>query len=173
MVRLGAFREDLLYRLNVLTAEVPPLRRRIEDVPILAEHFVSEFAKRQLRPALSAEVKRLLLAHKWPGNVRELRNVIQRALCLMRSAHLLPEHIVLATGSAPLPPVAESFLADALSLEQVEILTVRAALQRNAGNRTKAADELGISRSTLKAKIAKHGLEREGLGDEDDEDGER
>jgi transcriptional regulator with PAS, ATPase and Fis domain len=170
MVRLGRFREDLLYRLNVVKVEVPPLRRRMEDIPLLCEHFLKVHAKPALRPTLSDEVRKRLLTHRWPGNVRELKNVIQNALCLMGSAELLPEHIVFTNNEAPMPPVAESFLADALSLEQVEVLTLRAALQRNAGNRTKAAEELQISRSTLKAKIAKHGLEREGLGDEEEDD---
>jgi transcriptional regulator with PAS, ATPase and Fis domain len=169
MARAGLFREDLIYRLYVLTVDVPPLRMRLDDLLLLWDELAKRHVRRPMRPALSAEVKKLLLEHRWPGNVRELQNVVQRAFAVMRGPDLLPAHIVFDKGAAPLPPPIEGFLAaDALSLEQVEVLNLRAALLRHKGNRTKAAEDLKISRATLQRKIAKYGLEREGLADEEE-----
>ncbi len=168
LARMGRFREDLLYRLNVLPLEVPPLRQRPGDVPLLWNLFAQERAPRKMVPVLTPAVVERLEAHRWPGNVRELQSMVTRTFCLMTAAELLPEHLQFDTSSAPLPPLAEAAAQSGLTLEEVKILTIRAALQRNHGNRTKAAQELGIERTTLQNQIAKHGLEREGLSDEEE-----
>ncbi|MHB8419865.1 MAG: sigma 54-interacting transcriptional regulator [Myxococcales bacterium] len=168
LARAGRFREDLLYRLNVLPVEVPPLRRRARDVPLLWEHFVREFTTRDLVPQLTPAVVQRLEAHRWPGNVRELRTLVERTLCLMTRAELRPEDLPFDPEGQPAAPMVESASAGALSLEEVKKLTIRAALQRNHGNRTKAAAELGIERTTLQRQIAAYGLEREGLRDEEE-----
>ena len=93
MVDQGKFREDLFYRINVLAIQLPPIRDRVEDIPLLAEHFLEHFATQMAKPVrtISAEAMRLLQAHTWRGNVRELQNAIERAVALEQSETILPE----------------------------------------------------------------------------------
>jgi DNA-binding NtrC family response regulator len=148
MVREGRFRRDLLYRLNVLTAELPPLRARGEDVLILTEHFAAHFCRRYELPlpAISPEVRRALLAYSWPGNVRELRNGVERAVLMGDGELRVPDLIVedllepsLQDGSLPFPA----------TMNEIEEAAARAMVARFAGNKTAAADALGISRTRL------------------------
>jgi DNA-binding NtrC family response regulator len=145
-VRDGRFREDLYYRLNVVSLHLPALRERGEDVLLLAEAFLKKFSAqyRLPEPPLAPEVRRVLLAHAWPGNVRELRNAIERALLLSPPGHLdigelAPVAPVAATGELPFPA----------RLDDIVRAAARAMLQRTGGNRSEAARRLGISRSRL------------------------
>ncbi len=165
----GRFREDLLFRLNVLPVEVPPLRQRLGDIPLLWKHFAGEFAIGGTAPELTPALVERLRAHRWPGNVRELRTLVERTLCLMTRADLSPDDLQfdpeVAKGAQPLQ---ESAGTPGLTLDEVKRITVRAALQRHRGNRSHAAAELGIDRTTLQRQIAAYGFEREGLREEEE-----
>jgi NtrC-family two-component system response regulator AlgB len=155
MVRAGRFREDLLYRLNVITLTIPPLRERPEDVLPLAERFLMQFVKSYGRPAraLSAEARRLLSEYAWPGNVRELRNVIERASIICTQEYVEVSHLGLTTqpGSGA-PRVGET-----LSLEALEKAHI-AALIASSETLDQAARTLGIDASTLYRKRKQYGL---------------
>jgi PAS domain S-box-containing protein len=153
MVERGEFREDLYYRINVMRLELPPLRERREDIPLLIEHFIERFNRLQDRDVVgvSEEVLALLMNHDFPGNARELENIIEHAFVLCRSSvieidHLPPE---ISREAASLPPS----LRAGLTLEDMEKLLIADALRRHDGNRKAAAEELGIHPSTLFRKI--------------------
>lgn len=158
----GRFREDLYYRLNVVTLNVPPLRERKEDIPLLAQHFLDMFAEKNHR-----EIKRFtpramdrLLKYEWPGNVRELMNAVERAVVLSRSEYLDEDDLpmlakdmdskgeTLASG-APVP--------GDLPLDEVEKVTILKTLEATGGNKSEAARRLGITRKTLHKKLKKYG----------------
>ena len=166
MVDQGSFRQDLYYRLNVGTIEVPPLRERQEDIVLLARHFLARFAQTIgcPEPALGDEVERCLLAYRWPGNIRELRNVIERALILCRDPVVqrdqLPREIagsVAAASAVAGRPPAWGPGAD-LSLASVERRHIQQVLDHCRGNKTRAAEMLGISRLTLRSRLRDIGL---------------
>ena len=149
-VKSGRFREDLLYRLNVVELNVPPLRERPEDIGPLAARFTAEFTKGRAR--LSASLVECLQNYSWPGNVRELRNAMERAALLCRSEVILPEHLPARVRPVAKPgPVLEA--ADLERLEQVENLAILEALRKHDFNRTETAKALGISRRTLQYKL--------------------
>ncbi|MBW2703444.1 MAG: sigma 54-interacting transcriptional regulator [Deltaproteobacteria bacterium] len=160
-VRDGGFRQDLLFRLDVFTLRVPPLRDRRDDIPKLAEHFLARFAKEHERAQakLSPMALACLQGHDWPGNIRELRNEMERA-CLMapaggtiETAHLSDRHGGGQNGAtSPMPGTLKEVM------EKLETEVVRQALARHGENRTHCAKELGISRQALITKIAKLGL---------------
>jgi two-component system response regulator HydG len=156
----GRFREDLFYRLSVFPIVIPPLRTRSrEDVQELLYRFIAELAPRhpESPTRVAPRALALLLAHPWPGNVRELRNTIERALVLSRGADQVgPEHLPDAVRAAQLRPVPEE--GGIIPLAEMERLHIERAL-RVAGSRTAAAQALGISRSTLYAKIREMELE--------------
>jgi DNA-binding NtrC family response regulator len=145
-VHAGRFREDLYYRLNVVTLELPPLRERGDDVILLAEFFLRKFsAQYQLpQPTISADVRRALLAHTWPGNVRELRNSIERALLLSP-----PGAFALAEPAPRRPPREGGPLPFPATLADIQRAAARAMLDQAGGNRSEAARRLAISRSRL------------------------
>jgi two-component system response regulator AtoC len=159
-------REDLFYRLNVFTITMPPLRDRLEDIPLLADHFIEKHGPRLGRghPTLSAEALLRLQSYAWPGNVRELENVIERALVLSRGEQIevqhLPREIVTATEIAALPEATP--LSSSLSLipavERLERALVIQALRQAADNKAKAARLLEISERAIWYKIKKYGL---------------
>jgi DNA-binding NtrC family response regulator len=157
MVAKGTFREDLYYRLRVVEIAVPPLRERRDDIPELADHLVRQAAAAVGAgppPLLSPEASARLLEHDWPGNVRELENCLTRAVVLATGGVIHPEH--LALGAADMP--AGALLA---SLDDVEGAHVARVLREVRGNRTRAAEVLGISRPRLRRLIDKHGLDAE------------
>jgi len=160
-VRRGSFREDLYFRINIITIPMPPLRRRKEDIPFLAEHFVKVFSNRERKPLRAIGKKALvtLMRYDFPGNVRELENVIERAVILARSEEISEGDFPLldtasdpaariASGTNPLPDKVRDFERD----------LIRQALERNHYIGTKTARELGISESTLRYKIENLGL---------------
>ncbi len=168
---LGRFREDLYWRLRTWELEVPPLRQRLSDIPFLWDRLARKTIASDMLPTLGEAVLSKLSAHRWPGNVRELSAVVACANCRMEGPDLLPEHVELA-GEGPLPPIESAAAVDGLTLEEVEVVALRAALQRHHGNRSQVAAELGIAMTTLRRKIAKHGLQREGLRDDEEPEGE-
>ena len=145
-VHAGRFREDLFYRLNVITLELPPLRQRGDDVILLADFFLRKFgAQYKLPLSLTPEVRRALLAHAWPGNIRELRNAIERAVLLSS-----PGTVALAELTRPpSPPPGAGPLPFPAPLAQIQRAAAHAMLDAAGGNRSEAARRLGISRSRL------------------------
>jgi two-component system response regulator HydG len=160
----GRFREDLYYRLNVVTLRVPPLRERREDIPLLAQHFLKIFAERN-RKSLNGFTPRAmdrLLRYPWPGNVRELMNTIERGVVLCR-ADILDEGDVAPVLEAEQPPApigtdGISAAATGASLEDVEKTAILKTLGEAGGNKSEAARRLGITRRTLHLKLKKYGL---------------
>ena len=167
----GRFREDLLYRLNVFSIHIPPLREHPEDILPLSSHFLARLAKGSGRGAarLSPEAHARLLAHDWPGNVRELRNVLERALIMADGALILPEHLPSRLGALSQERRADNLLG-AFSLKEgkkiMETTLIRRALSHCEGNKSRAAELLEISYPALLGKIKSYGLgeEREGEG---------
>jgi PAS domain S-box-containing protein len=161
LVETGAFREDLYYRLNVISIEIPPLTRRKEDIPILIDHFIKRFNYRTGKniKGVSDEVLSKLFSYSFPGNVRELENAIEHAFVLCKSdiieIHHLPRHILesLPDGSHEIQIIT--------AIEEAEKSLIRDALLKHNGNRNLAAQELGMHRTTLWRKIKKLGLDRE------------
>ncbi len=155
----GHFREDLYYRLNVIPLQLPPLRERKEDIPLLVEHFLEQLGAEQGRKleGVSGEAMALLLSHNWPGNIRELRNVLERGLVVCAGKVIQVPELGLHPGAAPTPAVEAS---GALSLEEVEKRHIAFVLGQLGGNVSQAARQLGIDRATLYNKIKKYGLRR-------------
>jgi len=173
-VEKGTFREDLYYRLNVVSIAMPPLRERIGDVPILAEHFASRFAKMNGKRFLgiSADAVAMLNKWKWPGNVRELENAMERAIILMPGEYIgereLPERMQAARGTAFTKAAFQRFENQRCdvskqwpTLEAVEKQVILETLKRLDNNKTEAAKALGITRKTLYAKLNKYREETE------------
>jgi len=154
-VRLGRFREDLLFRLNTVEIHLPALRERREDIPALARHFLQRHARRYRKnlEGFDEEALQGLLAHPWPGNVRELEHVIERAVLMARDRLVHATDLGLRAAAAGGAPTIES-----LTLEEVERLLIQRALQRHAGNVSEAAKTLGLSRSALYRRLERHGL---------------
>ena len=164
-VRSGKFREDLYYRLNVLRVEVPPLRERLEDLPLLAQHFTDMFAREFKRPVrgLSLPAEGALRAYRWPGNVRELRNLIERAVLLSEGVTLTPidfDSLHTSRLETPSAPVGFALPAEGLNLEDVEKNLVVQALERAHGNQTRAAALLGLHRDQIRYRIEKFALKK-------------
>jgi DNA-binding NtrC family response regulator len=156
-MQAGTFREDLFYRLNVITVTLPPLRERREDVPALAASLLETLAAEagRLVPSLAPDALAALTAHDWPGNVRELRNVLERALVVSAAPVLHAADLALDAASRPAAPAGDT-------LEDVERRHVVDTLERLDGNVTRAARRLGIDRATLYHKIHKWGLRDRG-----------
>lgn len=159
MVAKGTFREDLLYRLNVVTLRLPPLRERKDDIPLLARHFMDLFAKENdlPPPEVDAAVFHRLQAYRWPGNIRELRNFAENAVVMKRGQALteydLDPRFIGDSGSAAPAANSEALAANPLSVEENEKRLLRNALVKTQGNRTQAAELLGMSRRTLHRKL--------------------
>ncbi len=154
-VKEGKFREDLYYRLKVFTLVLPPLRERPTDISILAEYFLDKFAKSMNKPieGFSPEALDLLVHYPWPGNVRELRNIIERAMVVVKG-----ESIEVSDLSLPFDREGDSLAAD--SLEEAERIHILRILNRTGWNISQAASLLGIERVTLYSKIKKYGLQK-------------
>ncbi len=159
-VRSGRFREDLYYRLNVIPLHLPPLRERTRDdrLALLNRLFTDLRAELPESPAdISSETLERLLVYPWPGNIREMRNVLERALIVGRRAEQLgPDHLTAEFGKRAGEPLAR---VQTVSLEEVERRHIERTLRRHGGNRTRAAEELGISRATLINKIKTYALD--------------
>jgi transcriptional regulator with PAS, ATPase and Fis domain len=163
----GQFREDLYYRLNVFPVEIPPLRNRRDDIPVLTEYFMEQYnlTLKKNVTGFTREAIELLRAYSWPGNIRELKNLVERVVVLARGpligVEMLPPEISgrsaapVAARSAGAPPSKEGLMR---SLEDVEREHIRSVLQAEENNRSSTARVLGISRSTLIEKLKKYGI---------------
>jgi DNA-binding NtrC family response regulator len=159
-LRDGRLREDLYYRLNVFSIELPPLRDRKQDLPLLIQSFIEEFNVRDHRSvrALTPEAMRLLTDYDWPGNVREVRNVIERATILARGEYIEPEHLPVlgaVRGAAAPAPVSNAGVAlvPGMTVDEAEQKLILATLEAAGNNKTRAAEMLGISLKTLHNKL--------------------
>ena len=164
-VSSGKFREDLFYRLNVLRIEVPPLRDRIDDLSLLAQHFVGTFAREFKRPVrtLSPPAEAALRHYRWPGNVRELRNLIERAVLLAEGTSLTPADFDSLHTSRSKPADAHTGFAlpaGGINLDDVEKTLVVQALERTHGNQTRAAALLGLHRDQIRYRMEKFGVKK-------------
>src|SRR5438874_1007683 len=150
----GNFREDLLFRLNTVELHLPRLRERREDIPVLALHFLAQYASRYRRQVRGIEpaAMQALIQYSWPGNVRELEHAMERAVLMSRAEQIQPADLSLALQR----PAAQNL--EELSLEAVESILIRKALQRFQGNVSQAAEALGLSRGALYRRMEKYGL---------------
>jgi two-component system, NtrC family, nitrogen regulation response regulator GlnG len=180
-IRQGTFREDLYYRLNVVTLNLPPLRERRRDVPLLVEHFLAKYAESLGERGVAPEALDRLVGHEWPGNVRELENVIQRAMVLAQNGVILPEHLPIGPVSAAASVAVDATLEEIIERKLLECVRglrerasanlydliiglvekplLRAVLRETAGNQVRAAQILGINRNTLRKKLTEHGID--------------
>ena len=157
-VKEARFREDLFYRINVVRVDLPPLRLRKEDIPLLVELFIARFNRIQDREVIgpAAHTMELLMAHDWPGNVRELENAIEHAFVLCVEGHIEPNHLPPALA-VRLRSTAERSTLEA-AVRATEEAAILDALARNGDNRDAAARDLGIHRSTLFRKVRELGI---------------
>jgi DNA-binding NtrC family response regulator len=157
LVASGGFRQDLYYRLRVVELRVPPLRDRMSDFPLLAEHLLAKAAaaSRRGRPVLAKETIDTLIRHSWPGNVRELENCLTRAVVMATGDVVRPEHVELG------PPLAEEG-SGLMTLDESERALLARVLEATGGHKSRAAEILAISRPRLNRLIEKHGLRRDG-----------
>jgi two-component system response regulator HydG len=160
-IRSGRFREDLYYRLKVVTVESPPLRSRREDIPLLAEFFLKRYAEknRRLIKGFSPRAMDILIRHDWPGNVRELENLVERGVILVRGEIITPKE--LPEDLIPKDLMASTSSTDAIpgrTLKEVEKEMILRTLDDAGWNRTHAAEILGISRRTLQLKLKEYGI---------------
>jgi transcriptional regulator with PAS, ATPase and Fis domain len=154
MVKEGTFRQDLLYRINTVEMHIPPLCERIDDIPMLATHFLQHYARKyrkdvsQISPAAMDKLKR----YAWPGNVRELQHALERAVIMTDSNTLTDSDFLFSRNpSSTTPP-------DTLNLDEVEKAAIVKAVQMHHGNISKAAEELGLTRASLYRRMEKYGI---------------
>ena len=158
-VQKGNFREDLYYRLNVITLKVPPLRQRREDIPLLAEHFLRLFCERNSKEVkgFTPQAMDRMIRYGWPGNIRELMNTIESAVVLSGSEYLTEDILPFIPEPLPEPATPADFPTD-LPLGEVERSTILKTLEISGGNKSEASRKLGITRATLHKKLKKYGV---------------
>jgi len=162
LVKQGLFREDLFYRLNVVKIALPPLRDRLEDIPLLVQHFIEKFNAEKGKEILGItdDALDLLMRHQYPGNIRELENIIEYAFILCHEAFIRPEHLPEPFNTPQdLTEAAGLGLGRPMSLEEVEKRAILNALERNRWKKMATCKELGISKDTLRRKIRKYKLD--------------
>jgi DNA-binding NtrC family response regulator len=154
-IQEGRFREDLYYRLNVIDIQLPPLRERKEDIPLLIQHFITKFSNEFKKniSGVSKDALKLLLNYSWPGNVRELENVIQRAITLSQHDTILPEDLPPSMLQETDKNVLEKAVQEKYTINQLEKEYIRRILVEVGGNKSKAAEILGLDRKTLYRKL--------------------
>jgi len=154
MVQEGTFRQDLLYRINTVEVRVPPLYERVEDIPLLAQHYLNHYAKKYHKSVklITADAMDRLKRYAWPGNIRELQHAIERAV-IMTDSDTLQESDFLLSRS-----LSNGAANNTLNLDEVERTAIVKALQMHSGNISKAADELGLTRASLYRRMEKYGL---------------
>jgi len=147
------FRQDLLYRINTIEIRVPPLRERVEDIPLIAAHYAALYSRKYNKPELRLDTLALdrLKSYPWPGNVRELRHAIERLVIMSDNGTALVDGMIL-------PPAAVPADAATLNLEELEKQTIQRAIAQHQGNLSKAAESLGLGRTTLYRKMTRYGL---------------
>ena len=156
MAAAGSFRQDLLYRINTVEVRLPPLRERPADIPLLARHFLDRYRAKYRKSlnGLTAEALAHLRAYAWPGNVRELQHAVERAVIMSEGDQLTPGDFPLTAA----PPPGESLAFDSYNLEEVEGEVIARVLRKHQGNVSRAARELGLTRTALYRRMEKHGL---------------
>lgn len=159
-VSKGNFRQDLYFRLNVISVEVPPLRERREDIPLLAGHFLEHFAKRNKKDVhgFAPTALDLLVRYSWPGNVRELENCVERAVILARESLIQEKDLPLSLQRNEQKPPSQANDLASLSLDDVERMAIEQTLQATNDNKSECARRLGITRATLHSKLKKYAL---------------
>ena len=174
MIRQGKFREDLYYRLNIVKIELPPLRDRSEDIPLLVEHFAHRYAPRgQMTKTLSPDALEKLMAHGWPGNIRELENAVQRACIVCKGPALMPDDFQIeaeqprmlggfTSSSGPKPLELTRPLLDLIreTTSDLEKRYIAAALKKTRGHIGRCAKICGLSRRSISAKLNEYGIEK-------------
>ncbi len=157
MVKENRFRQDLLYRINTIEIEMPSLRDRLEDIPLLAHHFLKQYAVKYNKPVTKVGEAALqrLYKHSWPGNIRELQHALERAIILSATNVLQPEDF---SFNASPPKDEDPMGLENYNLEEVEKILIRKVLKKFNGNITQAAGELGLTRSSLYRRLEKYGL---------------
>ena len=158
MVEEGSFRDDLYFRLKVVTIHLPPLRERREDIPLLVEHFLAQFCRENSKELMvvSPEAMKLLTQYPWPGNVRELRNVVEAVVVLSNRKRINPENLPPEIVQAVSPPAIE--IPKGMPLSEVERIVILDTLAEMDGNRSRTAEVLGIGRRTLLRKLKEYGI---------------
>jgi DNA-binding NtrC family response regulator len=153
-IAAGRFRQDLLFRLNTIEIELPPLRDRREDIMPLANNFLRQHAERYRKQmgGFDESVRERLLQHRFPGNIRELDHVVERAVLMTKDRQIRAVDLGLTTGTS------DSRNLEDMSLEEVEAFLIKKALARNDGNARKAAEALGLSRSAFYRRLQQYGL---------------
>jgi DNA-binding NtrC family response regulator len=156
LIKEGQFRQDFFYRINVITIHIPPLRERLEDIPVLADHFLKRYTEETGKhlEGFTQRALGLLTSYHWPGNIRELRNVVERAVVIARGRMIGAEELTFLT------PRADPCSFGAMTLEELEISHIKAALDVCNGNITRAAKQLGVDRSTLMRKMKRYQFAR-------------
>jgi two-component system response regulator HydG len=164
-IRRGTFRSDLYYRLNVIALHLPPLRERKEDIPLLTRYFLERMHAQAADPAdevepsaLSDEAAETLMIYDWPGNVRELENALERAAVVAGSSEILPEHLPQRVRESPSPQLVSDQPLPNPAMEVIERAYIEWVLQSEGGNKSRAAEVLGIDPSTLYRKLHRYGL---------------
>jgi len=159
-VKQGDFREDLFYRLNVITLNMPPLRDRIEDIPLLADHFLKMLAEKNRKSikGFTPQAMDSLIRHTWPGNVRELMNTIESGVVLSRSEYLTDEDLPIILNGSQGPTSQEHVCFNNLPLDEIEKTTILNTLESLNGNKSETARKLGITRATLHKKLKKYSM---------------
>jgi len=155
MIVERTFREDLYYRINAIQMEIPPLRERPDDIPVLAEFFLRKYNKQYHKEELKLGEKALasLMKHNWPGNIRELEHSLEKGVILSEKEVIKPEHLFPRSST-----MKETGALNSLNLEENEKFIIEKVIRREGGNVTSAARLLGINRSTLYQKMKKYGI---------------
>ena len=159
LIEQKQFRQDLLYRINTIEIELPPLHDRLEDIPLLAEHFINHYSKKyqkRVRSINPATIKRME-KYPWPGNVRELQHAIERAVIMTENQSLQPEDLFFNVRPTEFKE-EENVILNQFHLEEVEKILIRKVLKKHNGNITHAAMELGLTRSSLYRRLERYGI---------------
>ncbi len=156
MVAKNEFRQDLLYRVNTVEIQLPPLRKRTQDIPILVDHFLRIYSKKYHKPLkrMSPSTMKRLEKYNWPGNVRELQHAIERAIIMSETRVLQPSDFFFPAQKSK----GDALVFDDYNLEEMEKLIIHRAIDKHGGNITLAARELGLSRASLYRRLEKYGL---------------
>jgi DNA-binding NtrC family response regulator len=164
LVAEGKFRDDLYYRLNVITLELPPLRERTADIPALVEFFATKFARELGYGAVDIDDGAMarMVEYSWPGNIRQLRNVLERAVIMAGSETITEQHLALESAEIPGRAAQADILGQPITLEEMERTVIERALRKAGGVQKKAAEMLGISPRVINYKIKKHNIKVEG-----------
>ncbi len=157
MVKENTFRQDLLYRINTVEIKIPPLRERREDIPLLAEHFLNQYAKKYRKEIsrISEKAMEELRTYHWPGNIRELQHAIERAVIMSDNDEVESGDLFLQAGEDEMNGIG----LDNMNLDDVERAVIKKALDLHEGNISKAAEDLGLTRASLYRRLEKHGLQ--------------